>query len=255
MGNEGSKKGGSAPSAPSGSNSVKQHLERAAKSGVLQLQNNGLKEVPAALLQAREMLRNLDLSHNKLPQIPGFIGQFVALKQLHLDHNRLTFLPDELGNLKKLEILSVRENALQSLPDTLVGCLVLKTVYLSSNHFTHFPLAICDLPKLDTVDLSRNKISGLPADSIERLKAMELNLNQNQLSSLPPELAKCARLKVLRVEENCLNKTDFHEAILADSPISLIAFDGNLFQDKDLQQMAGFEQYQERYTATKKKMF
>ena len=84
---------------------------------------------------------------------------------------------------------------------------------------------------------------------------MELILNKNQLNSLPENLAKCRNLKVLRVEENCLNKTDFHQSILAESQLNLIVFEGNLFQERDFQQLPGYEQYQERFTAVKKKMY
>ncbi len=84
---------------------------------------------------------------------------------------------------------------------------------------------------------------------------MELNLNQNQLSALPDELAECPNLKVLRVEENCLTIDSFTQRILKDSKISLLALDGNLFQEKDLHHVPGYEDYMEKYTATKKKMY
>ena len=43
--------------------------------------------------------------------------------------------------------------------------------------------------------------------------------------------------------------------ILKDSSISLLAVDGNLFDNKDLMKADGYNQYMERYTATKKKMY
>ncbi len=67
------------------------------------------------------------------------------------------------------------------------------------------------------------------------------------------ELADCQRLKTLRIEENCLQMIS--TTILKESSISLLAFDGNLFDSKDLMKADGYAHYMERYTATKKKMY
>jgi hypothetical protein len=82
---------------------------------------------------------------------------------------------------------------------------------------------------------------------------MELNLNQNQISRLSENIADCPRLKVLRVEENCLALSTFTPRILRDSAIALLAVDGNVFDNKSFQGLDGYEQYMERYTSTKKK--
>lgn len=88
---------------------------------------------------------------------------------------------------------------------------------------------------------------------IKDLKATELNLNRNRLSSLNDNLALCPNLKVFRVDENCLEKRAFTEKILKESTLSLITYNGNLFQDSDFQHLPGYEQYQDRFTATKRK--
>lgn len=89
---------------------------------------------------------------------------------------------------------------------------------------------------------------------IKELQASEINLNQNRLNSINENLTYCRRLRTLRVEENCLKKTDFTYNFLANSTVSLITFAGNLFQDKDFQDRPGYYEYQNRYTATKRKM-
>ncbi|GMS83219.1 hypothetical protein PENTCL1PPCAC_5394 [Pristionchus entomophagus] len=83
----------------------------------------------------------------------------------------------------------------------------------------------------------------------------ELVANQNQLSRLNSAApTRCERLRTLRVEENCLGKEQFDRHILENSSISLITHAGNFFQDKDFQDLPGYSAYQERYTATRKKM-
>ncbi|VDK72002.1 unnamed protein product [Onchocerca ochengi] len=230
------------------------HLETAQKSRVLQLRNNGLKILPEQLQEVCEILRNLDVSHNKIRTLPTFISLFNNLKQLHLSNNELESLPDEIGVLKKLEILDLSCNRLSCLPQSLAGLCSLKTLNLSKNRFTHLPVCLCHLSALNILDISSNFIEFLP-DEVKFLKTSELNLNQNRINSLnAANLVHCEALRTLRVEENCLNKTDFISDFLINSNVSLIAYAGNLFQEKDFQNLPGYDEYQNRYTATKRKM-
>jgi len=52
----------------------------------------------------------------------------------------------------------------------------------------------------------------------------------------------CSRLKVLRVEENCLPLAVFTPRILRESPVSLLAVDGNVFDMKSFQALDGYDQ-------------
>ncbi|CAI4231686.1 unnamed protein product [Auanema sp. JU1783] len=261
MGNETSK-GSSAKSSGGGlglksgpsSNVVQRHIENARKSRILQLKNTGIKKLPDALQQVSDVIRNLDLSFNKICEIPSYIGQFSHLKQLHLGNNKLENLPEEIGSLKNLEVLSVQCNLLSSLPSTLAACTSLKNINLSSNNFTSFPIELCQLLCIEMIDMSNNKITAVPKE-ISTCRATELNINQNRLAVLSAShLKECPNLKFLRVEENCLPKQQFTKDILEDSNISIIAFAGNLFQDKEFQGLDGYDSYQDRYTATKRKM-
>lgn len=102
-----------------------------------------------------------------------------------------------------------------------------------------------------------------------------------QISVLAPEISRCPRLKVLRLEENCLELSSIPMSILKDSQVSLFSVEGNLFEVKKLRDLDGYDQvrltpppwagpaphrpvkclrfcwcrpqYMERFTATKKK--
>lgn len=127
-------------------------------------------------------------------------------------------------------------------------------VHLSGNQLTEFPLVFQGLKLLDVLDLSRNKITSIP-DGVVQIHAVELILNQNQISSLSEQIADCPRLRTLRLEENCLQLSAIPSKILSDSKISVLTLDGNLFEMKSLAQVEGYDQYMDRYTAVKKKMF
>ena len=63
-----------------------------------------------------------------------------------------------------------------------------------------------------------------------------------QISSLSEAVAEAPRLKVLRLEENCLEITAFTPKIMKDSQISLFAVEGNLFEMKNFHHLEGYDQ-------------
>ncbi len=134
----------------------------------------------------------------------------------------------------------MERNGLTSLPDSFVNLKVLRTVNLAGNKLESFPLFLCQLVRLDFADLSENVIHELP-DGIEVLNAVELNLNRNNISVLPASMAKCKRLKVLRIQENTLPIAGIPPQILSESEVSLLCLEGNLFEEKELRDLTGYD--------------
>ncbi|XP_061599768.1 leucine-rich repeat-containing protein 57 [Cololabis saira] len=235
-----------------GNSALKSHLETSQKTGVFQLTGKGLQEFPEELQRLTANLRTMDLSGNKIEALPGSVGNFVQLKSLTLNSNRLTGLPAEIGKLKKLETLSVNGNLIKQLPPSVGQLKALRTLCLAGNQISEFPTGLGVLRQLDMLDLSRNKIQSVPT-AVSELQAIEINLNQNQISSLSVEVSRCPRLKVLRLEENCLELASIPHSILSQSQVSLFSVEGNLFEVKNLRDLEGYDKYMERFTATKKK--
>lgn len=184
MGNESSKKSTNSRSkdvlkilktGPS-SSVVQNHLENARKSRVLQLKKCDIKIVPSAIeevlnkkifnlkFKVATILRNLDLSENKIREIPKFFIKLSALKILHLADNCISILPEEIGCLKSLEVLNISNNKLSQLPDTLIGCYSLKNINFSGNQLVEIPFVINNLPNIEVIDLSANFIEAIPED-------------------------------------------------------------------------------------------
>jgi Leucine-rich repeat (LRR) protein len=237
-----------------GNSGLKQHYETASKTGVLQISDQKLREIPPEVLNLSETLRNLDLSKNRLSSLPADISKFKLLKQLKLETNKLESLPEAIRNVKKLEYLSVSHNSLTSLPLSLKNLSNLKQVYLNFNKLKEFPLQLLGLTNLEVVELSHNKITEIPPGMSE-FYAAELNLSQNEISVISDDLHQAPRLKILRLEENCLSLEAISPSLLRDSKIHTINMDGNLFEVKQLESLEGYNEYTERYTAMKKKMF
>lgn len=235
-----------------GNSALKSHLETSQKTGVFQLTGKGLPEFPEELQRLTGNLRTVDLSNNKIEVLPPSIGNFLQMKSLTLNCNKLTSLPCEIAKLKKLETLLLNGNQLQQLPATMGQLKALRTLSLAGNQFREFPPGLGTLRHLDLLDLSKNHIQAVPVE-VSALQTIEINLNQNQISFLSGEVSKCPRLKVLRLEENCLELSSIPTSILSDSQVSLISVEGNLFEVKNMRDLEGYEKYMERFTATKKK--
>lgn len=237
-----------------GNSNVKLHYETASKTGVLQITEQKLKEMPAEVFNLNEILRNLDLSRNKISYLPDDIATLKVLKQLNVDGNRLEKLPDSIVNLKKLEMINASNNVISALPLMFSNLTNLKQLYLNNNGFQHFPLQLLGLPNLDVVELSNNKITEIPHGMID-FHALELNLSQNEISKISKDMHQAPRLKILRLEENCLSIDAISPSLLRDSKLHTIHLEGNLFESKLLVSLEGYNEYTERYTAMKKKMF
>jgi len=233
--------------------SLKKHLETAEKTGALNFTDKGLEKFPPDLVKVVGNLRNLDLSSNKIGSLPQNIGAFKMLKNLCMSKNKLTSIPEDLGKLTKLENLNLSFNLIQSVPSSFQQLKHLKEISLSHNQLTSFPLSLLNLKQLAIVDLSYNRLTSVPGE-VGQLEATELVLNCNQISSLASDISKCPRLKTLRLEENCLALDSIPTSLLADSGVSLLALEGNLFDVKKLDDAAGYEKYMERYTAVKRKL-
>jgi len=236
------------------SGSLKKHIETAEKTGALNFTDRGLEKFPADLVQVTGKLRTLDLSANKISQLPANIGAFKQLKNLNVSRNRISELPTSFGQLTKLEMLNVATNALTRIPPAILSPLKnLREIHLAGNALVDFPLGLCGLKHLNIVNLTGNRITSVP-DGVNGIEATELILNQNQIAQVSGDLAACARLKTLRLEENCLTLEALPSALFTDSGLSLIALDGNLFDTKRLDTLPGYDAYMERYTAVKRKL-
>ncbi|KAG0726135.1 E3 ubiquitin-protein ligase LRSAM1 [Chionoecetes opilio] len=102
----------------------------------------------------------------------GKVSELEALEVLDISHNKLHQLPDSMNRLKKLQVLKVSHNKLKTLPSSLSELSKLQELYLSSNRFSKVPLSICALPKLRVLSLSGNNILVLPKEFCELQKSL-----------------------------------------------------------------------------------
>ncbi|OGY91659.1 MAG: hypothetical protein A3B31_03025 [Candidatus Komeilibacteria bacterium RIFCSPLOWO2_01_FULL_53_11] len=126
-----------------------QQPEQPAPSSSLNLSGQGLTQLPAYVLERRD-LRQLDISNNALGgALPAEIRQLSELRVLDASDNQMTGVPAEIGQLSKLEVLDLSNNQLTGLPYELGNLQNLKTLHLAGNDVSQQDLAIIrqKLPK------------------------------------------------------------------------------------------------------------
>uniref|UniRef100_A0A8C5JXA0 Leucine-rich repeats and calponin homology (CH) domain containing 1 n=1 Tax=Jaculus jaculus TaxID=51337 RepID=A0A8C5JXA0_JACJA len=135
----------------------------------------------------------VDLSKNRLVEVPMELCHFVSLEILNLYHNCIRVIPEAIWPLC-LHLFLFR-NQLSALPACLCG-LPLKVLIASNNKLGSLPEEIGQLKQLMELDVSCNEITALP-QQIGQLKSLrELNIRRNYLKVLPPELVDLPLVKL-----------------------------------------------------------
>lgn len=105
---------------------------------LLSLAGRNLVELPEEVLAdaTEASVTIVDLSRNKLSEIPDEMAQVVSVTDLKLTSNHLTRLPEWIGEkYKYLQALNISKNYLESLPLS-ISCLKhLRDIDLSFNRY------------------------------------------------------------------------------------------------------------------------
>jgi len=128
-----------------------------------------------------------------------------TLELLDLSGNRLSELPSDFGRFKKLRILFLSNNMFTEIPKVLSECPALTMIGFKSNRINQWPEdAMPD--KVRWLILTDNQIGKLP-DSIGKLKHLQkLMLAGNQISTLPKTMRECKNLELIRLSANRLER-------------------------------------------------
>ncbi|MCW1912815.1 leucine-rich repeat-containing serine/threonine-protein kinase [Luteolibacter sp. GHJ8] len=146
----------------------------------------------------------LDLSCG-LTSFPEEIFELArTLEILNLTGNRLSDLPADLTRLAKLKILFCSSNEFEHVPEVLGSCPSLEMVGFKSNRIAK--VEEDSLPSsLRWLILTDNRIERLPG-SIGRCTGLrKLMLAGNRLEELPAEMAFCTALELIRLSANCFH--------------------------------------------------
>ncbi|CAA2977547.1 plant intracellular Ras-group-related LRR 7-like [Olea europaea subsp. europaea] len=144
--------------------------------GIVALRDCKLKTVPDEVIDLERSVRTLDLSHNRLVDIPMEISKLINLQRLILADNVIERLPMNLGKLQSLKVMTLDGNRVTTLPDELGQLVKLEQLSISGNLLLNLPETIGSLRNLVLLNVSKNRLNFLPESigscfSLEEIQA------------------------------------------------------------------------------------
>jgi Leucine-rich repeat (LRR) protein len=111
-----------------------------------------------ALKQDPKNVLSLDCSGQKWDSLPLEIFQFTNLKELDLSKNKLNQIPEKFNSFQAIEKLDLGRNKFENFPLVICQLPHLKRLHLDRNQITLLPEQIADLQALEYLDLYANGI-------------------------------------------------------------------------------------------------
>ncbi|XP_026287619.1 leucine-rich repeat-containing protein 40 [Frankliniella occidentalis] len=169
---------------------------------VLDLSSNRITEIPLDIKKL-EYLTSLDLHDNSIDALPEEIGTLGRLEKLDISHNQLKKLPKSFYDLGELRTLSLAHNKIQDISEDLGNLYRLETLDLSHNDMATLPLGMGFLTALIKFDVSHNHLSEVPPELSGLMGLTQLILSHNELTNVPP-LGELRKLQLLHLQDNRL---------------------------------------------------
>jgi Leucine-rich repeat (LRR) protein len=131
-----------------------------------------------AALKNPEQVYSLDLSGQRLKEVPRDITKFINLNILDLSRNRIKEVPDFIAENTFLQELRLSKNRLKDFPGSICGLTNLDHLDLGKNNIDSIPPCIGQLEHLRVLDLWGNYISALPTEmsDLRSLRFMDLRV-------------------------------------------------------------------------------
>ncbi|MES2760828.1 MAG: leucine-rich repeat-containing protein kinase family protein [Bacteroidota bacterium] len=149
-----------------------------------------------------------------------------TLEILDLSNNKLAQLPENFSDLKKLKIAFFSDNDFTEFPKVLAQCPSLTMIGFKSNKINFIPENAFPVD-LQWLILTNNYIEEIPKSIGQCSKLQKVAFAGNKLRSLPIEMANCKNLELLRIAANQL--AEFPQWLLSLPRLSWLAYSGNPF--------------------------
>ncbi|HMU77228.1 MAG: leucine-rich repeat domain-containing protein [Bacteroidetes bacterium] len=124
-----------------------------------------------AAMQNPDSVFRLDLSKQKLKEIPPQVFELTQLRELNVSRNHLTELPEQIYKLNNLQRLYANNNKLTALPQRIGTLKNLQTLTLDRNRIEVLPPEMGMLHNLEVLSLWDNELSEIP-DEIKSLSSV-----------------------------------------------------------------------------------
>ena len=139
----------------------------------LNLRGQRLKHVPKEVFTLFPFLLDLDLSRNRLKELPDSLWMLARVKRLNLSKNQIETLPPSLGRMEHLEELVISQNELTSLPGSIGRLERLRMIDAWSNNLDELPESMAYMPALEVIDM---RVIMMHYDKQERINELLPNV-------------------------------------------------------------------------------
>ncbi|KAH7302071.1 hypothetical protein KP509_23G055200 [Ceratopteris richardii] len=187
-----------------------------------------LDHVPAVVIE-KENLLSLDLSYNKIGQLPVNLSSCSSLEVLNLEGNKISEWPGAVfAALPNLQRLVLASNPIQELPSKCFSCLTsLKSLDLSTiSARLPLPPALSIMTILEELRLRRMRLQEFPSEVFALGRLRVLDLGQNSLSHIPSEISSLKSLEELDISDNSIMSLP-PELGLLETSLQALKLDGN----------------------------
>ncbi|KAK9684508.1 hypothetical protein RND81_10G214700 [Saponaria officinalis] len=220
-------------------------ITRWRSTGIVALRDSKLKAFPDEILELDRVVRTVDLTHNKIVDVPVEINKLLNMQRLILADNLIERLPMNLGKLQYLKIMTLDSNRLTGLPDELGQLIRLEQLSVSRNLLTYLPETLGSLRNLRFLNASNNQIKYFPESIGSCFSLEDLQANDNSIDELPPSVCNLVNLKSLSLDNN--NVKQMPSTILKQCvALQSISLHNNPLSMDQFQQMEGYQEFEGR---------
>ena len=190
------------------------------------LSRNKLKELPQTIMQSRSLERFV-VSHNELEHMPSF--KFPQLRELDVSFNKLVELPDSFDSCSFLVTVNVSFNKLTDLPKSMAHCRRMLDLVAAHNEFKLVPKSVNGLASLRLLVLSMNHLTALPPALGVFFFLKTLDLANNHFIQIPKEISSLRSLKTLSLSHNLIATID--ASIILPQSLTYLDLSFNLIEN------------------------
>ncbi|GAB2223860.1 hypothetical protein Droror1_Dr00004604 [Drosera rotundifolia] len=213
--------------------------------GIVALRDSKLKAFPDEVLDLDRAVRTLDLTNNKIVDIPTEICKLINMQRMILADNSIQRLPMNMGKLQSLKVMTLDGNRITGLPDELGQLIRLERLSISGNLLTYLPETIGSLRNLQLLNVSNNQLKCLPESIGSCFSLEELQANDNSIEDLPPSICNLVHLKSLSLNNNKVKEIPAN-MLKECKALQSVSLHNNPISMDNFQQLEGFQEFEAR---------
>ncbi|MFD2284853.1 protein kinase [Pedobacter petrophilus] len=188
--------------------------------------SEGLTDFPIEIFTLAETLEYLDLSDNKLSELPEDFGKLKKLKVFFCSNNDFTTYPQVLADCPLLDIVGFKANRIEYIPNAAIGA-NLRWLILTNNQVSVLPTSIGKCLRMEKLMLAGNRLTALP-DELQYCKSLALlRLSANEIEAVPEWLFTMPKLSWLAISGNPCSRNSIAEI---EAPV--IAYESLQIKDR-----------------------